>query len=264
MRAQRDINQDTGLYINRSALPSPGLEVCGRIAKRIPFNRSLKKLAVRHRLEPGASKMMDFFRQKRVIFVRVPKNASTSLCQYIYQDRPKSFWPGHLSAECYRVADPAFYDEAVIFAPLRNPIDRFRSAFNYYKRSPFPSERAILERTLGQDASFETFLEHLDRIDQIERLTIMRWHHFRRQADFITDKTGKVIVDILFPIEDLDPALELISDLLHISGGKITHRNASQNFADRTEIPASISDYYAHDFNLWQQVYSDKVFFVEQ
>lgn len=250
------------MLVARSHMVSPGLEVFGRIASKVPFSTALKAARLRrayHR-NPDAGAMGNFRRQ-RTIFVRIPKNASTSLCATLYAPQPDAGWPGHASAEYYRTIDPDLFSSCLVFAPMRNPYDRLVSAFNYYKfKTKIPEERRLMDVELAHIDSFEDFLKYLEGFDHLEDAKIMRWHHFRAQTDFITSLAGEVIVDLLFPVEDMAKGLAVLTR--HIGElSDVPELNKSIPGAAAPDWPPALQDRYRGDLDLWTRVMEDRLLF---
>lgn len=253
----------TPLQLSRSPLASPGLDVNHKLIRNIPFSAPLEKAAVRRRMHRiMKERFMRIYRKRKAIFIRVPKNASTSLCRFLFPELPHSCWPGHLSAEFFQTLDRPLYEASHVFAPIRNPEQRLRSAFNYYRHSsPVEAERKLMTRTIGETGNFETFLEYLSTCDRLEEVEIMRWHHFRPQADFITSKEGLVIADMLFPVEDMAPAVHVISNWFGITE-EVPRENPSSGPQHSVELPGNIQKHYKDDQILWEKVIEEKTMFV--
>lgn len=251
---------NSDLIVWRSPLPSPGLEVniAGVIAN-LPFALNLKKLAVKSRFarRPNRDGVGAFIKTK-TIFIRVPKNATNSLCGLIYSNFPRSEWNGHQSAEFFRYAVPKIYAESLVCASLRDPRERFYSAFNYYKHSSkIPEERQLMDEELSFIQTMEDFIAYLEAQPDLASTKIMRWHHFRQQVDFISDAKGKVIVDLLFPVEDPSEAVSLLRQHSRFSG-ELQHKNPSEG--KRTgDWPEFLAQHYTADQLLWEKTIKERL-----
>ena len=253
---------EINLAVVRSPLQSPGLEVnrTGLIA-HLPYAVSLKRLLIRSRFAVRPDRDgVGTFRETGTIFIRIPKNATSSLCGLLYSNFPTSKWNGHQSAEFYQFAAPKVFTKALVCASLRDPRERFYSAFNYYKHTTtVPEERRLMDEELSFIQTIDDFFSYLKSQPNLNATKIMRWHHFRQQVDFITDAKGRVIVDLLFPIEDPDAA---ISVLRQHSGfeGKLEHKNVSKG-ERRGEWPNFLAQHYHEDQSLWEMSIKERLIY---
>jgi hypothetical protein len=88
------------------------------------------------------------FRRDGVIFIHVPKCAGSALL-----DAYLGYQTGHVTAQDYHDADPAFFRSAYVFTFVRNPLTRFVSAYNHIQTDdlwPYlPEMRKIVDRHGG-------------------------------------------------------------------------------------------------------------------
>ena len=221
---------------------------------KLPFVLSLKKLMTRYRFAKKPNEHgVGAFRESGTLFIRVPKNATSSVCDLLYSDVQSTDLPGHQSAEFFRFAVPDVYANSVVCASIRNPRERFSSAFNYYKHSTtIPQARQLMDEELSFIETMDDFIAYLKAQPDLEATKIMRWHHFRRQVDFITAPNGQIIVDLLFAVEDPHDAIALLQKHSGFSG-QLERKNTSTG--DRTgDWPDFLADYYGADQTLWDEV----------
>ena len=67
--------------------------------------------------------------ERELLFIHVPKNAGTSIARELY-----GITTGHKSAQFYQAANQDFFDRAHPFAVLRDPVERFVSAYWFIRR----------------------------------------------------------------------------------------------------------------------------------
>jgi hypothetical protein len=88
------------------------------------------------------------FRRDGAIFIHVPKCAGSALL-----DAWLGFQTGHVTAAEYHAADPLFFDRAYVFAFVRDPVDRFVSAYDHIQTGDLwpilPEIRAAVDRHGG-------------------------------------------------------------------------------------------------------------------
>lgn len=213
-------------------------------------------------IDPDASPL-SLFSQHKAIFVRVPKNASSSLMQFLYPGADNLSLP-HFGADYYRRVFPKHFERYLVFSPLRNPIERFASAFSYYKHvSTVPAERRMMDCDLSFIKTFDDFVCWLNDLEALEDAEIMNWLHFRRQRDYICNASGEMIVDMLFPVEDMKPGLSLLGEFLGTTS-EITHLNSSgKPQLDHLQLDR-IEQHYKEDRELWEIVHSQQVSFTSK
>jgi hypothetical protein len=91
-------------------------------------------------------------------------------------------------------------------------------------------------------------------MNEIESVPIMRWHHFRKQTDFICSVRGDIIVDILFPVENMRDGLEVIGKYM-ARKLNVPYDNASGRDKQNNDFPDSVVSYFKEDLQLWNAVY---------
>lgn len=153
------------------------------------------------------------FKAKGLIFVHVPKNAGTSIGRSLFG--PYGARLAHYTARFYRNLDPVFFFESPSFAILRDPVDRFLSAYFFIQNHGgdlidlFPNWVEIYGSRNVADMSICRFIElhkqlqwHYRRLDYV----------VRPQAGFVCDEDGGVMVDTLFLMGRDDRRLRAFMD----------------------------------------------------
>lgn len=184
-----------------------------------------------------------------LLFIHVPKTAGTSIHMALY-GRTLS----HDSLAAWQETYPRSMAGIRTAAVVRDPVDRFLSAFHYLKRGGMNSfDAEFASRYL------QPFATPGDLADAMERTDVQRWllcegFHFRPQADFLRDRSGAVRIDHLFAYERLDDAAARLSDIL---GRSITFPHL--NRTDRPDLSLTnqqvrrVRSIYAEDVALHQQ-----------
>ncbi|MEM8620173.1 MAG: sulfotransferase family 2 domain-containing protein, partial [Actinomycetota bacterium] len=205
------------------------------LRRRVPpaVDRGLR--FVRH---PGAYKSARRIRGKQVIcdcvnagalFVHVPKTAGRSVADGVF-GRPLPHYP----IDLYRlVFSPKEIDRLFVFAFVRDPVDRTRSAFQYLPSSPAAHDRRWADAHLRPYKSLDAFvLHHLADPD------VQRQLHFRPQANWIcAGRTGMPAVDFVGRFERLQDDYKVICDELGI-----TAELPAINRSPPTEASLALSD----------------------
>ena len=152
------------------------------------------------------------FAHKKLIFIHIPKNAGTSIGRSLYGVYGPRL--AHYTARFYRNLDPDFYLRTQSFAILRDPVDRFLSAYFFIQNHGgalidlFPTWIDIYGSRDVSSMSIGRFIElHKQLAWSYRRVDYV----VRPQAGFIMDK-GRVIVDRLFVMGRHDRELRAFMD----------------------------------------------------
>ena len=129
-------------------------------------------------------------RRLRAIFVHVPKCAGTAI---------KTQLPiahGHRSAEFLRWKNRELFDDCFTFGFVRNPYDRFVSAYHYLRSDQTSRRDADWGRQfLGHYEGFHDFAEAMRRPSV--RGPVLGWMHFLPQSYYLCDRKNRVLVDFV-------------------------------------------------------------------
>ena len=141
------------------------------------------------------------FKARNLIFIHVPRAAGVSVAEAMGA-RPLS----HYSMRYYRTVAPRFAAEADSFAVLRDPFERFASAYAMVQSGG--AERVRLSPPFRRQTAHVRSVD--DYLDWLEPRTPLQCDHVMRpQGWYVTDpKTGKVLVKRLFLLGAQTGALE--------------------------------------------------------
>jgi hypothetical protein len=179
----------------------------------------------------------------RGLFIHIPKNAGNSVCHALYGMRIY-----HRPAWEIRLFHPIRYRRWFKFAVVRDPIDRFLSAYDFL----------LLGGKNGRDAAFrDKYLKDAGDINAFVRslkdLSIRRevtaYFHFRPQFAFVS-AAQRVIVNRLVPFERMNadiPSLTGGAGLERINTTRGARTSASTLTTDSLEI---LRDIYQVDVKL--------------
>lgn len=233
-----------------------GLDMSRHTGLPGPVTREVKVIQhrLRHAIWPKTNPMIAFG-QTRTIFVRIPKNASNSILAQLYPQVTPAALP-HYSADYYRRVVPRAFRAALVFAPIRHPLERFASAFTYYREvSTTPQERQLMDHELPFLKTLQDFTHWLDDQPDLTRVPILNWHHFHQQTAYVCAPDGRVITDLMFPVEDMAQGLSRLA--AHTGQTAITpHLNPSPSHPLDGLPLDRIAAHYADDLALWDQVYA--------
>ena len=162
-----------------------------------------------HRLCGGFPNLMRLFharipqvmRDRKLIFVHVPRAAGTSIVRSLYGDGCIH----HHSMRYYRTIDPDFAKRAASFAILRDPLERFASAFAFVRAGGTDTSRlsAVFRRQTEGISTVDDYLSFLEGRDPLDLDFVMR-----PQSWFVCE-AGEVLVKSLFLLGEDSAALSL-------------------------------------------------------
>jgi Sulfotransferase family len=142
--------------------------------------------------------IQDVLRRSQSLFIHIPKNGGTTVTNALY-----GRFIGHRSAEWYRSADPIFFESKFKFAIIRNPAERFISAFYFLKSGGTllvpASPRAT--RLVSKYKSVIDFIDCIEagRVGEFKGIDLV----FHEQTNYVRDKCGLVIVENLYKFDDI-------------------------------------------------------------
>lgn len=131
-------------------------------------------------------------RARELIFIHVPRVAGTSITRALYGEGCTR----HHSIRYYRAMHPRLYERAASFAVLRDPFDRFASAYAFVRTGGTPECRLsdVFVRETAGISTVDDYLSFLEGRGPLDLDFVMR-----PQSWFVCDlKTGKPLVKDLF------------------------------------------------------------------
>jgi hypothetical protein len=187
------------------------------------------------------------FRRDGVVFIHVPKCAGSALL-----DAYLGFQTGHVTAEHYREADPAFFDAAYVFSFVRDPLARFVSAYDHIQTDDLwdylPEMKRLVDRHGG------TAAEVAETLRPDSELLALPW--FAPQHTFLEIR-GRLAVNRVFKTESFAVDLDVIRRETPIQFRELAPVNrrgdSAASPAARLGEPAvaNLRRLYARDFTLF-------------
>lgn len=139
---------------------------------------------------------LDCIREAGVLFIHVPKNAGMSISNALYGRQIK-----HRSMAYYCHVAPDIARDLPSFAILRDPVDRFLSAYTYARTggSLHNSVAIPFQEHYRAFRSVDDALDHIEAADSEYAID----HIFRPQSWYVTDRRGTIAVEHLFTIDQM-------------------------------------------------------------
>lgn len=184
------------------------------------------------------------------LFIHIPKTAGVSFHQAMY-DKSREY--GHAPAVAFRQRDPERFAKYWKFAFMRDPVDRFISAFYYLTTNPHNQRDAEYgQKHMVKFGSVSNLVNEMQ--NPITRAKVMAWVHFRPQSWFLTDRSGKVLVDFIGRTEEFNETLPYIAHKLGVAYTP-TRANVSKRTREN-ELDAAqrafVAGLYTDDFALYE------------
>lgn len=214
-----------------------------RVRMSSDVHERLAELHVPYPPGPKRQRRLEQVRRTGVLFIHIPKNAGTSLTRALY-----GMDVGHETIRYFRRRMPQLAG-LPSFAILRDPVRRFLSAYHYARAGGSDLRHVArgFRDTYMRLGGIDEALDHIERA---------RWpygtdHIFRPQAWYVTDRHGRVAVDHLFRLEDMQRVQDFVS---RYTATPVGHANAGSAKDDapalRPDQVARIRQIYHMDYAL--------------
>lgn len=186
-------------------------------------------------------------REEGALFIHVPKCAGTTII------RQKQLAHGHRSAEFFLWRDRAFFESVFKFSFVRNPYDRFVSAFHYL-RSAKTSDRdgEFGRRNVGKYADFQDFAASM-KSGFVQR-RVLGWVHFIPQHYYICDSKDNILVNFIGRTENFSCDIQKINEKIGSCFENIRERAVPREDWRQLYTPETaryIREIYAKDFEIF-------------
>lgn len=220
-----------------------------RLTKAL-LRRSSARFREREVITRHGERFPEYFSRTGIAFIHVPKAAGTSISLALY-----GLAVGHRPLSEWQARFPFSMRQVRTLAIVRDPLERFASAFNFLKAGGMNDlDQNFANAHLAAFSSPAELAEAL--VDPICQAKVLVYPHFKRQVDFVTNASGAVDIDCLVCIEDISVAEKWASER---KGLKVVFKQMNVNHVAKGEIrwtPASLDALkaiYRDDFKLYKE-----------
>jgi hypothetical protein len=168
----------------------------------------LKRLKTLVRFGKPRSPYREIQLRTKTLFIHIPKTGGNSVTQMIYGLPALDVRP-HVPARVYRDYSPELFAQFYVFATVRHPFTRMRSAYYFLRSGGMTSkDRRWARRHLKNYPTFAAFLQAL--CDEKVRAEILRYTHFVPQVHYLCDTDGSLLVKHLVRMEQFETEIEAV------------------------------------------------------
>jgi hypothetical protein len=203
----------------------------------------LSELGVRPPLDAKRRGWLERIHNAGVLFIHVPKNAGMSINTALYGRHIP-----HATIRYYARVAPELVERLPSVAVLRDPVERFVSAYNYACAGG-SHDNAVSEPFRSRYCRWRSIDEALDHVAAVRHPYALD-HIFRPQRWFLSDASGRIAVRELIRFD----RLETIGR--HIPQGRAALAHINRGSGRRVELGACLverlREIYARDFELYE------------
>ncbi len=214
----------------------------------------MKQLIKRLVLHPLERKLI----RRKWLFFAMPKCGSSTVFKFAQENRMWVHHHGKRGNENYvELFDRPDLDERMVFTFIRDPIERFDSAFRYLKGGG---------RVEGDKIDGNYFVGNLNADEFVDKWMgdehgwgeLREQQHFRPMVDWIHNREGQCVVDLILPMSQMDMMLQRLfrkscnypfqkDNLVIVNRSKVQH---AVQFSEQSK--ERIREFYSDDFKLYE------------
>lgn len=148
-----------------------------------------------------------------IIFVHIPKCAGNAIMQSLFGVRGQ----GHHKIIDYLKEDKEKFYNYFKFAVIRDPIERFVSAFYYLKRGGMGTyDREFSDKYLSGFQSVDQLCKAMMEDKSLE-VRVLKWTHFIPQVEYVF-LNGECALDFAIPFDQIHNGYHILKNKLKVIG----------------------------------------------
>ena len=202
----------------------------------------------------------DWHRRNEIVFVHIPKTAGSSIRRALGDPTPHGFQ--HTAALSFQTVAPDFFDRALSFAVIRDPIARFCSAVSHLQKNSLESHDPIFHG-VEEMRDLDLFLHRFETSAWF-RARVFAGLHFQKQWYFVSNWRGELIVDELMALEHLEERLPRLLEPLLGKRLDLGHANVSRHYMEPEDISPRVRSllerHYRQDFKLHEWALASRAY----
>lgn len=196
-------------------------------------------------------------KEKKMLFIHIPKTAGRTIQTYFFG---RWICGPHIRAMQYRDQIRTNFNDYFVFSFIRNPWDRFISAFTYLQRGVGSAASEIKLKQIVNQYDLKFFVDNLKDIPEIigfRKIDIQLM--FQSQSKYLIDKNGDKITNFIGRFETLELDIERICDCLGLEYKPLLHLNSTEHKFYRDyydeDMKRKIADFYSEDIDRFRYVF---------
>ena len=196
----------------------------------------------------GVAVFPEAVKRSGILFIHIPKAAGTSICMTLY-GMPTL---GHQKIRDWHSWFPRSSRRVTTFSVMRDPLERFVSAFHFLKKGGItPEDEVFGKEVLGSFRDPDELAEAM--LKEEFRKKIISQIHFIPQVEFLRDKEGRISIDLLLPMERMDAVEGILSKVLHreVTIPRLNNSDSKELPSLEPKNQAFIRDLYSDDCSLY-------------
>ncbi|WP_185962578.1 sulfotransferase family 2 domain-containing protein [Thalassomonas sp. M1454] len=183
----------------------------------------------------------------KFIYIHIPKTGGNGILKSLFN---LDFGLGHKPLELYYKANRTKFDEYYKFTIVRNPYDRFVSAFNYLKAGGNSQvDIIVLKEELTKHRDVNDFISELKKNPEL-MVNVMNYVHFMPQTYFLKGNIRATSIDHIGKQEDMETSFNFLKNIFSLNNLELKKQNVTKGYNDTLSYDSKTFLYnlYEEDF----------------